>query len=216
MHNYHDNNSKEYRRNYKDHNEFKEYRDYRDYHNYNGYKDYREYREYRHEPDPQSFRHSRENHGPNQKFNKTGEETKNGSYIDSESRKIHQNNFNQNKYRENDEQYQPEIEIELQKELETVLREGDFKNGGLPNGYSIFVGNLGVEIDHTFLLGLFQKNYSSVLGGKIIIDPSTGASKGCGFVTFGVEEEQNQAIREMQGRLCGERPMRISPARRRI
>jgi len=82
--------------------------------------------------------------------------------------------------------------------------------------YSVFVGNLGTEIDRDYLLSVFQKRYESVIGGKVVADPFTGISKGYGFVIFGDEAEQTRAMKEMQGQLCGDRPMRINKAVRRI
>ena len=94
---------------------------------------------------------------------------------------------------------------------------GDDFTGRSPRSpsFSVFVGNLDQEIDRETLLSAFQTKYPSVVGGKIVFDPFTGVSKGYGFVIFGDEGEQHRALREMQGQLCGDRPMRINKAVRR-
>jgi len=81
--------------------------------------------------------------------------------------------------------------------------------------FSVFVGNLGQEVDRDALLAVFQTRYASVVGGKIVFDPFTGVSKGYGFVIFEDENDQHRALKEMQGQLCGDRPMRINKAVRR-
>jgi len=58
----------------------------------------------------------------------------------------------------------------------------------------------------------FRVQYPSVRGAKVVTDPSTGRSKGYGFVKFGDEMERNRAMTEMNGVYCSTRPMRISAA----
>lgn len=43
-------------------------------------------------------------------------------------------------------------------------------------------------------------------------DPISGMSRGYGFVRFSDENDQQQALQQMQGVYCGNRPMRISTA----
>ena len=43
-------------------------------------------------------------------------------------------------------------------------------------------------------------------------DPISGMSRGYGFVRFGEEADQQNALQQMQGVYCGNRPMRISTA----
>jgi len=78
--------------------------------------------------------------------------------------------------------------------------------------YSIFVGDLGPEVNEFALMSLFQNKYPSCKSAKIMTDPITGLSRGYGFVRFTSEEEQQRALTEMQGVYCGNRPMRISTA----
>ncbi|CAG8439875.1 7379_t:CDS:2 [Ambispora gerdemannii] len=61
--------------------------------------------------------------------------------------------------------------------------------------FSIFVGDLGPEVNEWMLVTTFQQRYPRY-----------------GFVRFADEAEQQRALIEMQGLFCGNRPMRISTA----
>ncbi|KAF2476137.1 RNA-binding domain-containing protein [Lindgomyces ingoldianus] len=78
--------------------------------------------------------------------------------------------------------------------------------------YSIFVGDLGPEVNEFVLVQLFQNKFPSCKSAKIMSDPISGMSRGYGFVRFANPDEQQQALTEMQGVYCGNRPMRISTA----
>jgi RNA recognition motif-containing protein len=78
--------------------------------------------------------------------------------------------------------------------------------------YSIFVGDLGPEVNEFVLVSLFQGKYNSVKSAKIMTDPVSGMSRGYGFVRFTDPRDQERALTEMQGVYCGNRPMRISTA----
>jgi hypothetical protein len=78
--------------------------------------------------------------------------------------------------------------------------------------YSIFVGDLGPEVNEFVLVSLFQSRFPSCKSAKIMTDPISGMSRGYGFVRFSEESDQQKALSEMQGVYCGNRPMRISTA----
>ncbi|AEO70667.1 uncharacterized protein THITE_2132116 [Thermothielavioides terrestris NRRL 8126] len=78
--------------------------------------------------------------------------------------------------------------------------------------YSIFVGDLGPEVNEFVLVSLFQSRFPSCKSAKIMTDAMTGQSRGYGFVRFSDESEQQRALVEMQGVYCGNRAMRISTA----
>ncbi len=78
--------------------------------------------------------------------------------------------------------------------------------------YSIFVGDLGHEVNEFVLVALFQARFASCKSAKIMTDQQTGQSRGYGFVRFSDEQDQQRALVEMQGVYCGNRPMRVSPA----
>ncbi|KAJ5233407.1 uncharacterized protein N7469_005173 [Penicillium citrinum] len=78
--------------------------------------------------------------------------------------------------------------------------------------FSIFVGDLGPEVNEYVLVSLFQSRFPSCKSAKIMTDPISGMSRGYGFVRFSDENDQQRALTEMQGVYCGNRPMRISTA----
>ncbi|KAL5346999.1 hypothetical protein ACLOAV_008142 [Pseudogymnoascus australis] len=78
--------------------------------------------------------------------------------------------------------------------------------------FSIFVGDLGPEVNEYVLVSLFQSRFPSCKSAKIMTDPISGMSRGYGFVRFSDEGDQQRALTEMQGVYCGNRPMRISTA----
>lgn len=78
--------------------------------------------------------------------------------------------------------------------------------------FSIFVGDLGPEVNEYVLVSLFQARFPSCKSAKIMTDPISGMSRGYGFVRFADEQDQQRALTEMQGVYCGNRPMRISTA----
>jgi len=78
--------------------------------------------------------------------------------------------------------------------------------------YTIFVGDLAVDVTDYILQETFRVHYPSVKGAKVVTDKLTMRSKGYGFVKFGDPNEQARAMTEMNGMLCSSRPMRIGPA----
>ncbi|KAI9719283.1 MAG: hypothetical protein M1812_003613 [Candelaria pacifica] len=78
--------------------------------------------------------------------------------------------------------------------------------------FSVFVGDLGPEVNEYVLVSLFQGRFPSCKSAKIMTDPISGLSRGYGFVRFSDEGDQQRALTEMQGVYCGNRPMRISTA----
>lgn len=78
--------------------------------------------------------------------------------------------------------------------------------------YSIFVGDLGPEVTDYILMTAFQQRYPSVRGAKVIIDSSTGHSKGFGFVKFADENEMLRAMEQMNGQYVGSRPIKVATA----
>jgi RNA recognition motif-containing protein len=78
--------------------------------------------------------------------------------------------------------------------------------------HSIFVGDLAPDVTDYLLQETFRTRYPSVRGAKVVTDPSTGCSKGYGFVKFVDENERNRAMTEMNNVYCSTRPMRISAA----
>lgn len=78
--------------------------------------------------------------------------------------------------------------------------------------YSVWVGDLSSEVDDYNLYRVFSSKYTSIKTAKVILD-SSGFSKGYGFVKFGIEEEQQDALYKMNGYLgLGSKPIKICNA----
>ncbi|EPY53639.1 RNA-binding protein [Schizosaccharomyces cryophilus OY26] len=91
--------------------------------------------------------------------------------------------------------------------------------GGISNSssskapeYSLFVGDLSPFVTERMLFSLFSSAYPSCKSVKIMMDPNTHNSRGYGFVRFTDENDQKRALSEMQGMLCGDRPIRVGMA----
>lgn len=77
-----------------------------------------------------------------------------------------------------------------------------------PNDFRIFVGDLGNDVNDDSLSRAFSK-YPSFLKAKVIRDKYTKKSKGYGFVSFKDPHDFMQAMREMNGKYIGNRPMKL-------
>lgn len=78
--------------------------------------------------------------------------------------------------------------------------------------FSVWVGDLSPEVDDYSLYRVFASKYSSIKTAKVILDNS-GYTKGYGFVRFGKEEEQRNALYAMNGYTgLGVKPLKICTA----
>jgi len=76
------------------------------------------------------------------------------------------------------------------------------------NDFRIFVGDLGHEVNDDALAKAFQK-YPSFVKAKIVKDKRSKKSKGFGFVSFLTSDDFAKAIREMNGKYIGNRPVKL-------
>jgi RNA recognition motif-containing protein len=97
--------------------------------------------------------------------------------------------------------------IAVDRELELAQKELE----GL-DANSILVNNLGPEVSEHTLRSILQNKYPSMTSAKVLSGSSKGMCAGFGIVRFKSKEEQQQALAEMQGMYCGNRPMRLSAA----
>uniref|UniRef100_A0A6U6AWR9 RRM domain-containing protein n=1 Tax=Guillardia theta TaxID=55529 RepID=A0A6U6AWR9_GUITH len=74
--------------------------------------------------------------------------------------------------------------------------------------YRMFCGNLGNEVDDSTLARSFGK-YSSFQKAKVVRDGRTSKSKGYGFVSFADPADFTRAMKEMQGKYVGNRPVKL-------
>lgn len=77
------------------------------------------------------------------------------------------------------------------------------------NDYRIFVGDLGNEVTDEILKNAFMK-YPSFLKAKVVRDTRNGKSKGYGFVSLKDVDDYIKAMREMQGKYIGNRPVKLT------
>uniref|UniRef100_A0A7S3J7J5 RRM domain-containing protein n=1 Tax=Euplotes harpa TaxID=151035 RepID=A0A7S3J7J5_9SPIT len=76
------------------------------------------------------------------------------------------------------------------------------------NDYRIFCGDLGNEVSDQILSNAFRK-YPSFCKAKVVRDKVTGKSRGYGFVSLLKETCYIRAMREMNGKHVGNRPIRL-------
>ncbi len=76
----------------------------------------------------------------------------------------------------------------------------------------LYVGNLSYKMTEEGLKELFAP-IGEVLSAKIITDPSTGRSKGFGFVEMTNDEDGDKAISSLNGTTVQERTITVSEAR---
>lgn len=76
------------------------------------------------------------------------------------------------------------------------------------NDFRIFVGDLGNEVSDDALLRAFSR-YPSLLKAKVVRDKKTKKTKGFGFVSFKDPQDYLKAMREMNGKYVGNRPIKL-------
>lgn len=74
--------------------------------------------------------------------------------------------------------------------------------------FRIFVGDLGNEVNDDVLSHAFQR-YPSFQIARVVRDKQSGKTKGYGFVSFKDPWDMTKALREMQGKYVGNRPMKL-------
>ena len=74
--------------------------------------------------------------------------------------------------------------------------------------FRVFIGDLGNEVNDDVLSHAFQK-YPSFQMARVVRDRNSSKTKGYGFVSFKDPWDMTKALREMQGRYVGNRPIKI-------
>lgn len=74
--------------------------------------------------------------------------------------------------------------------------------------FRIFCGDLGNDVTDEALVRTFNK-YPSFQRAKVIRDRRTNKSKGYGFISFGEPQDFIRAMKEMDGRYVGTRPIKL-------
>ena len=81
-------------------------------------------------------------------------------------------------------------------------------------GKKVYAGNLSYGVDNASLEQLFAE-FGAVASAEVIMDRSTGQSKGFGFVEMSSDEEAQAAIEGLSGREHEGRALNVSEARPR-
>lgn len=90
----------------------------------------------------------------------------------------------------------------------------DDKHDGEKSQFSVFVGDLGHDVDDEMLCAHFKRKCSTAHNARIVIDLKTLKPKGYGFVDFKTEEDYQTALDEFPNSRCGSsnRLIRVSNA----
>jgi len=81
-------------------------------------------------------------------------------------------------------------------------------------GNKVYVGNLTYEVSQVELEQMFSA-HGTVESTQIVMDRSTGRSKGFGFVEMSSAAEAQAAIGALDGQDCGGRPLKVNEAKPR-
>lgn len=107
-------------------------------------------------------------------------------------------------------QKKAEREAMLRQKFEELRVERIQKYAGL----NLYVKNLHDEIDDETLRSEFA-HCGTITSAKVMMDASTGKSRGFGFVCFSAPEEATKAVTEMNGRMIKGKPIYVALAQRR-
>lgn len=78
--------------------------------------------------------------------------------------------------------------------------------------YRIFCGDMGNEVTDEVLANAFRK-YPSFQKARSVRNKYNGKAKGFGFVSFKKEEDYVKALKEMNGKYVGNRPIKLTPSK---
>jgi len=77
-----------------------------------------------------------------------------------------------------------------------------------PDDFRLFCGDLGNEVNDDVLIRAFNK-YPSFQKAKVVRDKRSGKTRGYGFVSFKDSQDYIRAMREMNGKYVGNRPIKL-------
>ncbi len=81
-------------------------------------------------------------------------------------------------------------------------------------GKKVYVGNLTYGVSQADLEQMFSA-YGTVESAQIVMDRTTGQSKGFGFVEMSSDSEAQAAIGALNGQDCGGRELKVNEAKPR-
>lgn len=101
---------------------------------------------------------------------------------------------------------------ERQMELKRKFEQLKIERLSRYHGVNLYVKNLDDTIDDERLRKEFH-SFGTITSAKVMMDD--GRSKGFGFVCFSDPEEATKAVTEMNGRICGTKPLYVALAQRK-
>jgi len=101
---------------------------------------------------------------------------------------------------------------ERQMELKRKFEQLKIERLNRYHGVNLYVKNLDDTIDDDRLRKEFH-SFGTITSAKVMMDE--GRSKGFGFVCFSDPEEATKAVTEMNGRICGTKPLYVALAQRK-
>ena len=78
----------------------------------------------------------------------------------------------------------------------------------------LYVGNLSYDMTTEELRACFAE-VGNVTDTHIVKDRETGRARGFAFVTMATEDEATHAVAQLNGAMCGGRPLRVNVAEER-
>lgn len=107
-------------------------------------------------------------------------------------------------------QKKEEREKELRDQFERLKQERQKKYAGV----NLYVKNLSDNIDDDRLREEFAK-YGDITSAKVMTEPSSGKSRGFGFVCFATPDEATKAVSETNGKMVENKPLYVALAQRK-
>lgn len=92
--------------------------------------------------------------------------------------------------------------------LVSAIKGKERKQRGKKDDFRLFCGDLGKEMTDELLARAFNK-YPSFQRARVVRDKITGKPKGYGFVSFKDPGDFTRALREMNGKYVGNRPIKL-------
>eukprot|EP00249_Psilotum_nudum_P023761 c28976_g3_i1 orf=269-2023(+) len=103
--------------------------------------------------------------------------------------------------------------FEREAELKAKFEQLQSERSEQPHGANLYLKNLDDDIDDEKLRELFSV-FGRITSCKVMRDLS-GQSKGSGFVAFSVADEATQAVKDMNGKMVGSKPLYVALAQRK-
>ena len=103
---------------------------------------------------------------------------------------------------------------ERQRELRSKHEQVKIESMNKAEGVNVYVKNLDEGVTDDTMHEAFSP-YGTITNARVMVDNTSGKSKGFGFVCFSAPEEATRAITEMNGKMLMNKPIYVAQAQRR-